>query len=156
MNEMDTSELATGNHLARLLHERVAAVVEGDGVHDAGLFGRLVQRLRIRCRHRERLVRDDVLAVLQRGQDDRDVQVIRRRVVDDVDVGIGGQRLVAAVGLGHAERVGFSTRRRLGRSGDGDDIDEAQPADRVDVVSADEARADQAHSNARHASACLA
>ena len=30
-------ELAAGDHLARLLHQRVAAVVEGDGVHDAGL-----------------------------------------------------------------------------------------------------------------------
>jgi hypothetical protein len=153
---MHASELAAGNHLARLLHERVAAVVEGDGVHDAGLPGRLVQLLRIRRRHRERLVRNDVLAALQRGQHHGHMQVIRRRVVDDVDVGIGDQRLVAAVGLGHAERVGFPPRRRLGRSGDGDDIDEAEPADRVDVVSADEARADQAHSNARHASACLA
>jgi hypothetical protein len=137
VNEMDASELAAGNHLARLLHERVAAVVEGDGVHDAGFLGRLVQLPGVRRRHRERLVRNDVLAVLQRGQHHGHMQVIRRRVVDDVDVGIGDQRLVAAVVLGHAERIAF--RRADARSMRDGTTDEAQPADGVDVVSADEA-----------------
>ncbi len=33
---MDRAELAVGDHLARLLHQRIAAIVERDRVHDAG------------------------------------------------------------------------------------------------------------------------
>ena len=63
------------------------------------------------------------------------MQVVRRRVVDDVDVGIGEQRLVAAVRL--AARPSASAFRRADASllaGDRDDVDEAEPADRVDVM----------------------
>ena len=88
-----------GDRVPRLLHQRVAAIVERHRVDDAGL-GRLVeQRLRLGRGHRQRLVRDDVLALGDRRRVHRVVQVVRRRVVDDVDVGIVEQRLVAAVGL---------------------------------------------------------
>ena len=44
------------------------------------------------------------------------MQEVRRGVVDDVDVGIGGKRFEAAVGLGHAERVGFGASERSSTS----------------------------------------
>ena len=55
-----------------------------------------------------------MLAVRERGQDHRHVQIVRRGVVHDVHVGIGDERLVAAVRLRDAERVGLASRRRLG------------------------------------------
>ena len=97
--EMRLADVAARDGVARLLHERVAAIVEGHGVDDAGLRRLIEQLLRLGGRHRERLVGDDVLALRDRGGVDRVVQIIRRRVVDDLDVGIVEQRLVAAVGL---------------------------------------------------------
>ena len=92
-----------------------------------------------------------MLLVRKGGQDHRHVQVVRRRVVNHVDVGIGDQRLVAAVRLRDPERVGLSPRGLLGAGRDRDDVNESQATHRVDVVHPDKARADQTHANAcRH------
>ena len=55
--------------------------------------------LRFRRGHRQRLVGDDVLAFGDRRRVDRIVQIVGRGVVDDLDVRVVEQRLVAAVGL---------------------------------------------------------
>jgi hypothetical protein len=148
---VDGADAAGRHHRARLLDHRVAAVVEGDGVDDAGGAGSLPQRIGFRGGRGERLLRDDVLAVRERGADDGAVQEVRRRVVHDVDVRVGGERLEAAVGLRHAERVGLGARQALVGVGDRHDVDEAEAAHRVDVVGADEAGPDQSHAEApRH------
>ena len=147
MDEVDVAELAAGDHFARLLHERVAAVVEGHRVHDAGVARRVEQSARIARRHRQRLVGDDVLAPRERREDHGHVQVIRRRVVHDVDVGVGDERLVAPVRLRHAERIGLLPGGRLAARGNRDDLDKAEAADRVDVMGADETRAHEAHAD---------
>ena len=86
-------------------------------------LGRLVEQLlRLGGRHRERLVGDDVLALRDRRSVDRIVQVVRRRIVDDLHVGIVEQRLVAAVRLARAERVRLLLGRRLAAARDRDDV----------------------------------
>ena len=97
--EMRLADVAARDRVPRLLDERVAAVVERDRVDDAGLVRGVEQLLRLRGRHRQRLVGDDVLALGDRRGVDRVVQVVRRGVVHDLDIRIVEQRLVAAVGL---------------------------------------------------------
>ncbi len=110
VHEVQRAQFAGGDHRARLLHQRVAAIVEGDRVDDAGPRRRVEQRARFGGGHRQRLVGHDVFAMGERGHDDRRVQIVGRRVVDDVDVRIARERFVAAVGLRNAERVGLAAR----------------------------------------------
>ena len=63
VDEVHGADVARGDHRARLLHERVAAVVERHRVHDAGVGRGAPERVRFRRRRRQRLLRDDVLAV---------------------------------------------------------------------------------------------
>ena len=149
--EVRPADVAAGDRVPRLLHERVAAVVERDRVHDAGLRRRVEQLLRLGGGHRERLVGDDVLPLGNRRGVDRIVQVVRRRVVDDVNIRIVEQGFVAAVGLGGAERVRFLLRRFLAAAGHRHDVDEPQTPDGIDVVGTDESGAHDAHSNTFHA-----
>ena len=96
-----------------------------------------------------------MLLARERRHDHRNVQVVRRGVVDDVHLRIGDERLVAAVCLRHAERFGLSLRRSVAARGNRDDVDEAEAPDRVDMMSADETGADQAHSDPGHTSPSL-
>ena len=107
--EMRRADVAAGDRVARLLHERVAAIVERDRMDDARLRRLIAQRFRLGRRHRQRLVGDDVLALRDGGRVDGVVQVVGRRVVHDVDVGIVEQRLVAAVRPCGAERLGLGS-----------------------------------------------
>ena len=43
VDEMQRAELAAGDHLPRLLHQRVATVVEGHRVHDTSRVRRVQQ-----------------------------------------------------------------------------------------------------------------
>ena len=147
---MRPADVAARNGQTRLLHERVAAIAERHGVHDAGLRRQVDQLLRLGRRHRQRLVGDDVLALGDGGRVHGIVQVVRRRVVDDVDVRVVEQGLVAAVRLRHVQRVGLLARERLVHVGDGDDVHVAQPPHGVDMVRADEPDADDAHSESLH------
>ena len=155
---MHRPDLAGGHHRPGLLHQRVAAVVEGDGVHDAGGGRGVAQAPGLGGGRRQGLVADHVLAVRERRVDDRAVQRVGRRDVHDVHVGVGGERREAAVGLRHAERSRLRLRRGLGAGGHRHDVDEPEAAHRVDVVRADESRADQAHAEAtgHEVSACFA
>ena len=86
MDELRRADLPGRDRVPRLLHERVAAIAERHGIEDAGL-GRLIAQLaRLGGRQRQRLVRDDVLALGDGRRVDRIVQEVRRGVVDDVDV----------------------------------------------------------------------
>ena len=114
-------------------------------------LGRLIEQLlRLGGGHRQRLVGHDVLALGDRGGVDRVVQVVRRRVVDDLDVGIVQQRLVAPVGLARAERFRLFLRRRLAAARDRHDVDVAETPHGVDVMRSDEARPDDSHTDPFH------
>jgi hypothetical protein len=77
-------------------------------VDDAGLLRLAPERPRFDGGGRERLVGHDVLARGERGPNHRTMEVIRRRVVNDVHVGIGRERLVVVVRRRHAQRVGLA------------------------------------------------
>src|SRR5581483_8523129 len=90
-------------------------------------------------------VGDDVLSMRERRADDVRVQVVRRGVVDDVNVGIGDQPFETAVRLRDAELLRLRARRSLTARRDRDDVDEAEAPNRIDVMNPDEPRADEAH-----------
>ena len=134
----------------RLLDQRVAAVVERDRVNDAGLVRGVEELLRLRRRHRQRLVGDDVLPLGDGRGVDRIVQVVGRGVVHDLDIRIVEQRLIAAVGLRGAERLGLRLRRSLAAPRDRDDVDEPEPPDRIHVMGPDKPGAHDTHADSLH------
>ena len=89
-----------------------------------------------------------MLALRDGGRVDGVVQVVGRRVVHDVDVGIVEQRLVAAVRLACAERLGLALRRRLAAARHGDDVDVPEASNRFHMVRPDEPGAHDAHPDA--------
>ena len=151
VHEVRRADVASRDGVPRLLHERVAAVVERDGRHHAGPACFLDELLRFARRHRQRLVRDDVLAFLQGGGRDFVMQMVGRGVVHDVHVGIVDERLVAAVSLPRAERLRLLCPRCFAAAGHGDDVDEAETPDGVHMVRPDEAGAHDSHSDTFHA-----
>ena len=107
-------------------------------------FASRTSSLRLGRVHRQRLLGDDVLL---RGQDflvDREVQMIRRAVVHDLNLRIGQQLLVVAVRLGDRQLLGLGLGEVVAALGDGRDLDEAEPPNRLDVCGADETGADDA------------
>ena len=73
---------------------------------DALGLGRLDHALRVGGGQRERLLAQDVLAGAGGGDRPLGVEVVRQRDVDGVDVRVGEERLVRAVGPRDAELVG--------------------------------------------------
>ena len=156
MDEVRLANLAVVNHLACLLHERIAAVIEGDGIDNAGLARGVDKRTGVFRVQREGLVRHDVFPVRKGRHDDRDVKVVGRGVVNNMHVGIGRESLVAAVRLGDAERVGLRAGRAIGARGDCNHIHESQAPHRIDVMRPDKSRPHQAHPDTAHAYASAA
>ncbi len=150
MQKARQADVAAGNRQPRLLNQRIAAIVERDGGDDAGAPSFLDQPLRLGGRHGQRLVRDDVLPFRQGRRRHLIVQVVWRGVVDDLDVGIVDQRLVAAVSAPCTERRRLVPARFVVAAGHRHDVDKPQPPDRVDVMRTDEAGANQPHADAFH------
>ncbi len=148
--KMRRADVAARDHVPRLLHERVAAVVERHRVDHAGLRRLIEQLLRFLGGHRERLVGDDVLPLGDRGRVDGVVKVVRRRVVDDLHVRVVEQRLVAAVRLGDSERLRFRGGRVLVTGRQGDDVHEPQPPHGVHMMRSDKPCADDPHPDPFH------
>ena len=133
----DLSQLARVHALAGLLHERVEAHVEVRAVHESAPLGQLDELRGLRRRHRQWLLADDVLARLERLLHLRMVEVVGRRQMDDVDLVVGENRVVALVGA--SKPFG---RGALGRGAcDARHLDPDAPQ-RVDVDGSDEPRAD--------------
>ena len=88
-----------------------------------------------------------MLAFGNRRGVDREVQVVGRRVVHDLNVGIVEQRLVAAVGLRHAERLRLLLRRRLAAARNRDDVHEPETPHGVEMMRADESGPDESHAD---------
>jgi hypothetical protein len=136
--------------MARLLHERIAAVIEGDGADQPAALQLVDEILRRRRRRRQRLVRDHVLAFRQRFGRDRVMEVVRRRDMHHMHVGIRNERLVSSVALARAQLLGLLSSRFFRASGHRDDVDIAETPHRIDVVRANEARADDPHAYSFH------
>src|SRR4029079_13672402 len=78
------------------------------------------------------------------------VEVVRSRVVDDLDVRIVQQRLVAAIGPLDPERIGLLARRGVAAAGNREHVDVPAAAQRGDVMGPDESRPDNPHSDTLH------
>ena len=125
----DLAELAAGDHVPRLPHQRVAGVVVGDGEDDAGFLGRSEQVVRLLGGMYQRLVADDVDAGLGERLGHRVVHVVGRDDADEVDAFAGRAaqfvfeqrlpgRVVAVVGEAEfapgGERLFGARRQRAG------------------------------------------
>ena len=140
-DEPHVAERPGRDGLAGVLVERVEADVEVDRVDEAAAAAELDQLGRLRRRHRQRLLADDVLPGREDGLRLRDVQVVRRRHVDDVHGRVGEEVVERRVGARHAEGVGPGGAA-LGRAAeDAADVDADAPQ-RLDMDRADESRAD--------------
>ena len=145
MHGQDPAHLATGDaHLMRLLHQRHVAVIEIDGVHHAGLFRQPHQLARLGEVHRQRLFGDDVLAGREDVLGDREVEMIRRAIVHDLNLRIGQAVAVVAVRFRYRERRRLRLGQLLPPLRHRDDFDIPQPPQRLDVRRADETCADDA------------
>ena len=142
---MRRSDAAARDPATGFLNERVAPVVEGHRVDDAGAAGLIDECPGIRSGHGERLVGDDVLASGERRGNHRVVQVIRRGVVHDLHVGIVEQRLVIPVAFRNAECLRLLMGRRVARARQRHHVDEAESSHGIDMVRPDEPGAHEAH-----------
>ncbi len=117
LHHADLAQFTGGDHLARLAHHRVAAVVVRQCEQLAAAPDHFGQRQRVGQVAGQRLVADDVDAGLQEGRGDARVQMVRRDDRDHVDA-----VLALRLGLGHRGEVGVGALRRdvqLGRAGRG-------------------------------------
>ena len=148
MQQVQRTGGAAADALARLAQGRVVAVGKRHGGDAAGGGRGVEEPARAGDVERERLLADDVLAGRQRGLGERQVQVVGRADVDDVDV-VGAHEL-----LGRGERapdaeLGGGLLGAGGRGGgDADDVG-AREARGADVDGADEAGAGDRDSEGR-------
>ena len=91
--------------------------------HAPGPLGGVERALRLLRPPRQRLLAEHVLAGLQRPDRPLDVQRVRQRDVDRVDLRVGEQRLVAAVRAREPVLGGVRTGALRVAAGDGDDLD---------------------------------
>jgi hypothetical protein len=149
VNVPDVAEASLGDQRPRLLALGVEAGVEVRGVDEPAAPGELEQLRRLRRVQRERLLADDVLPRLERRPHLRIVQVVRRRHVDDVDALVCEHRLEGLVRVRQRDAAAQRPRPLRRGADDAEDLD-AEPAERVDVDDADEARPDDCRAQLRH------
>ena len=141
-DEPDLAEVAVGDGLAHVLVERVEPDVEVDRVDEAARArASLDEPGRLRGGHRQRLLADDVLAGGEDRRRLRDVEVVRRGDVDDVDGRVGEDLVEGGVGVADAQGVGPGGAALRGAAEDAADVD-ADPAELLDVDGPDESGAD--------------
>ena len=107
---------------------RMAAHHEGLADLHAGARAHRQQRLRLGDGQADRLLAQHVLARLRGLDRPRHMQVVGQRIVDGVDVRVGEQLFVRAVGRGNAERGRLLLRLRKIARGDGNDCGKFAPA----------------------------
>ena len=139
--------------LDRLLGHAVARVETADvaDLQDpVGPCRRVDDRLTVRDRRRHRLLQEDVLACSERRERGRGVLVPHRHDRDRVDLGVGEQVVIVAVGLGDAElrrhRVEALRRARAQRG----ELEVRDADDRLAVDLAEPAEADHADAQPLH------
>jgi hypothetical protein len=150
VDEVRAADLAGRDHLASLLHQGIPTVIEGHGVDHAGLLRRAPQLVRLGGRHGQRLFRHHVLAAGDRRANHAAVQVIRRGVVNDVDLRIRDELVDGAVDPGHAQ-LRCPLARAHGVAADNrDHVDKPKAAHGIDVVGSHEAGPNEPHSDPTH------
>ncbi|CDN42872.1 hypothetical protein BN871_BZ_00050 [Paenibacillus sp. P22] len=147
VHEMDRAKLALLYHLGQLLHHRVLPVVEIDAVHDAAIARQAKQFRRLAACHGQRLLGQHMLARSDNGFVDLEMKVVRRAVMHHVDVWMGQQLPIIAIGKRHAKLCRFFPRHLFAVLGEGDDFDEFEPAHGLDMRRADKAGSDDARPN---------
>ena len=155
MHEHALADLPLGDHRARLLHERIATVVERDDVREVRVARGFVELARFLHRRREGLVGDHVLAGAQRRQGDFAVQMIGRGVVHHVHGGVGQQFAVSRIGPAGVQLARPFLRGFEAGAGDADYLDVAQTTHGIEMMRGDEAGADESHAE-RHRTFFLA
>ncbi len=138
LRDQDFPEVAALTHPAHLLHHGVVAQVVTGGVADRFGAGQPGQRRGFRTRHRQRLLAQNVLARFERGRRHREVPRVWRADVDRTYVRIGEKGAVIAFGPFNAERAGEAARLVNAAADDSADVDEAEPAHRLQVDTAHE------------------
>ena len=124
---------------AGLANGRVVAVGEGDRRDQAGVARRVGEAGGAGGVERDRLFDDDVLAGRDRGERERQVQVVRGADVDDVDR-LGGDQLLGAAEATCGADLGSCIGASLGRRGRDSGEIGAGEEDGAGVDAADETR----------------
>ena len=137
-----------------LAHRRVVPVDEGHGRDPVGGRGGEDQLVGAGDVERERLLADEVLARLERGTSQRQVEVVRCADVDDVDLLAGDQLLRGCESALGAELLACG-RGALGRRGHRSDDPRAGEPGRASVDPADEPDADDPHPQRRSTTGML-
>jgi hypothetical protein len=97
-----------------------------------------------------RLLAEDVLAGLERADRPPDVQRVRQRVVDHLDLVVLEQRLVAAVRTRETVLLRVFVGARLVAAGDGDDLRRVRPGGAGEDRLVDPRRREQSPANRLH------
>ena len=109
---MDLADLARLDQFPRQPHGGHEVVVEGAHVHHACLLDALPDLVRLRRVPAERLLADDVLPGLGRGDRRLRVQVVRAAVVEQSDLGVADE----LAPVGHVSLEAVAPRRLAHRS----------------------------------------
>ena len=115
------ADAALVEQLAQAQPLRMAAHHEGLADLDAGAGAHRQQRLRFRGGQADRLLAEHMLARLGGLDGPGNMEMVGQRIVDGVDVGVGQQLFVGAVGGGNAERGRGLLRLGQIARGDGND-----------------------------------
>lgn len=142
VNQAQPAEASVTDQVAGSTDHRVAAVGQRDRRMATRPAGDLDEGFRAGSVGRDRLLDDDVLARLQGGACQLDVGVVRRADMHDVDGRIAQSYLEPRHRSLDSQCPG-GLRPALGITIDQrDDLPEAAPADRIDVVRTDESGPD--------------
>ena len=136
-HEPDVAELSVGHHLAHVLVERVEADVEVDCVDEAARPRLVDEAGGFIGGQGERLLADDVLAGGENGRCLRNVEMIRRCDVHDVDGGVRQDVVERSVGVADAQPC-RTCRAPLRRAAEDAAHVDADPAELLDVDGPDE------------------
>ena len=131
-----------------MLVHRVEADVEVHGVDEPAPLRDGDELRRLGRRHRQGLLADDVAPGFEDLAGLGYVEVVRRGDVDDVDGLVGQEGLQRGIGASHAERLGPLASTVGAAAEDAPDA-HADPAQRLDVDGADEARPDDGRADLR-------
>ena len=102
LDRTELAECAAADGRENVLEHRMEAVVEGLHQRPARARGRLRHRACLTRVHRERLLAQDRLSGLQRRDGKARMQMRGQGVIDQVDVRMRDQRVIASKALGNA------------------------------------------------------
>jgi hypothetical protein len=147
-DEADVAQVAGGHAFAHVLMERVEPDVEVHGIDEAARPGLVDQPRGLGRGHRERLLADDVLACGEDRRRLRDMEVVRRGDVDDVDRVVREDLVQAGIAVANVQGVGSGGGAFRRAAEDAAHVD-PDAAELLDVDGPDEAGADDRGADVR-------